>query len=104
MANAPFRQKINGLKKVRDKSIAHNEHAVDFDDLQTFWADYLDLIRLVKLFISLFGCTILNNSYNQFEDFEKNSIHFSIIIGLNWLVEEIETEIGKEKFRNWWVS
>jgi hypothetical protein len=94
--------KINKVKYLRDKFLAHNEHNAGYSHLEDFWTDFSYLIDLMKVFVSLFGVTIISSHYFQFEEFKEGSIHYSIIHQNYWLVEELEEIIGKEKFNYWW--
>jgi hypothetical protein len=58
----------------------------------------------LKLFVSLFGVTVLGSHYFQFEDLKEGSFHYSVIHQVYWLVEEIEKLIGKENFNYWWID
>ncbi|SMD42188.1 hypothetical protein SAMN00777080_0728 [Aquiflexum balticum DSM 16537] len=97
-----IKRKSDDVKFIRNKFLAHNEHEVEFNHLNNFWEDFLYLIDFLKIFISLFGVTILSASYFQFQDFKQGSLHYSIISDLYWLVEEIQKEIGEENFKFWW--
>jgi hypothetical protein len=96
--------KIKKIQYVRNKFLAHNEHNVEFQKLDSFWSDFLDLLDFLKLFVSLFGVTVLGSHYFQFEDFKEGSFHYSVIHQVYWLVEEIEKLIGKENFNYWWID
>lgn len=98
----PIYQKVKNLKYVRDKFIAHNEHEVKIDGLDFFWDDFLILTNYIKILVSLFGSTILNTTYFQFEFNKTTPIHYSVVHDLYWLVEEIENEIGKKNVKYWW--
>lgn len=100
-----FRNKVNNIKFIRDKTIAHNEHNVSkygFKGLK-FWDDYSIILDFTKSFIYLFGMTFLGSHYFQFSYERKNEIHYSILMDMYWLVEEIESKVGKDQFVQWWV-
>lgn len=97
-----IKSKVEDSKFIRNKFLAHNEHDVDFSHLNNYWEDFLFLIDFLKIFVSLFGVTILSSDYFQFQDFKEGSLHYSIISDLYWLIEEIQKEIGENNFKTWW--
>ena len=102
LSKEPFAKKIKNLKFVRNKYIAHNQNGVNFNYLNNFWEDFLDLIDFVKRFISLFGLTVFGTEFISFKVSDDEPIHFSITMELYWLVEEIEKAIGTDNFNYWW--
>ncbi|UCS92312.1 hypothetical protein KZP23_16610 [Echinicola marina] len=103
MNNKEIRRKIDDLKIIRDKYIAHNEHLSHTYDLNNFWDDVVLLQDIASLILRLIGRYCLSGEYFQFEKNIPYSIHYSIITECYWLVTLIEKVIGKNKIINWWA-
>lgn len=105
LENDELKSKINKLKFVRNKTLAHNEHGLSKYNFESddFWNDYLILLNFVKSFISLFGTLFLQSDYWQFSFTEINEIHFTSFSELYWLIKQLEEKIGKDKIVQWWV-
>lgn len=96
------RSKIDGVKFIRDKFLAHNEHEVDYSHLSEFWTEFEFLINLLSNMVYLLGLTITGVHYSNFRAGKKQEIDFEIILNHNWLLDELQKCIGNERFNYWW--
>lgn len=96
------KNKIDNVKYIRDKFLAHNEYDADFAHLKKFWEDFDFLILLLKIFTYLLGLAFSGTHYPSFQNCLPQTIHFTVILNNSWLISELESYIGIGKFKYWW--
>lgn len=95
---------VENLKVVRSKYIAHNEHNPDLSGFNTFWDDCFFLMGIAKLFLSNIGLLYFNTNYRLEDDVKPNSVDYSTLINVNWLVEYLVKYIPEKELVYWWSS
>lgn len=94
--------KVNNIKSIRDKYLAHNEYGFKGLDYNAFWDEVKDLQDIAALYLTIIGNHFLNIEYFQFNEIGRNKVHFVLLSDLWWLYEMLEKIIGKEKLVYWW--
>jgi hypothetical protein len=94
--------KIENLKLVRNKYIAHNEHLDAVPLIPEFWNEMVFLMDVAKLIVAVLGEVYFNSNYFQYESIGFSNVHYSILMELHWIISLIKTVIGDEDFKKWW--
>lgn len=94
--------KIDNLKLVRNKYIAHNEQLDSVPQIAEFWTEMVFLMDAAKLFIASIGEVYFKTNYFQYETTGFNNVHYTVLIELNWIISLVKKVIGESNFTKWW--
>lgn len=94
--------KIDNLKLVRNKYIAHNEQLDSVPQIPEFWNEMVFLMDVAKLFVASLGEVYFKTNYFQYETIGFNSVNYTVLIELHWIIGLVTKVIGENKFTKWW--
>lgn len=97
-----IKKSLKTIHHVRDKYIAHNEHVVKGENLESFWDDFAFLMNIAKLYLSIVGPLFFGTVYRHEDEVGLNKIDFNSFNQAYWIVEFLESKVGKEKVVRWW--
>ncbi|EKB47827.1 hypothetical protein B879_03559 [Cecembia lonarensis LW9] len=97
-----IRVRIENIKLVRDKYIAHNEYIIESLGLDSFWDDVRFLQDLGSLYLSIIGRYFLHSEYFQFNGTGRNYVHYSMLSQMWWLYEMLGKIFERENLVYWW--
>lgn len=96
------RSRINQIKTVRDKFIAHNEIQSEILSIDQFWDEYGYLLTLSRLYLSLLGELFANTALDVTGNPLNDGVSFQTMSNANWLFVKLEKLLSKEQIKQWW--